>query len=390
MWKERSYHGLEITGDSIGLVRARPGRTGCPEILGGGAAPLEGIRKGRLVSEEQFLRVVRNLLEEAASLSRRRSGPVVVALDAHYSKVTKLRGTLLVPKHQASELVENLKRILEDAARNKLEEEGRTLLRVIPISGEVLNKDDEEFVHVDTEALIISADQEFTHKLARSLKKAGLHPAKFVFGPVERAFLLASDEEREYGVNYVEIGARSSTILTLEDGTCQFAEVLNLGSELITSDVSFMLQTGTEEARRLIQEAEVFETNGRAKESLHLVASLGSGVRKRVTKAVVDEIAHARMVEILLDCKGHLQDATEDRNLPNISIFGGTITQEPGAIPFIQRVFEMPVGPGSVPGFTGEATVLEDPRHYGALAACLTFPDFEIPSNAAPMEAQGL
>lgn len=297
--------GLDVGSAAVKVVVAERGADGAPAVIGIGAAPSAGIRRGMVVNLEEATASITQALAEAELTAGIHISTVHVALAGAHIRSMNSRGVVAVAGA--------LRRITRDdtyraiaAARPLALPEGREILDAIPQEfvvddqDEVMNPVGMLGTRLEVNLHVITGRPASMLNLLECVSRCGVKVTDTVVGHVAAAEAVLSSDERMLGAAVVDVGAGTTSIAIFDDGALCHTAVLSAGGDHLTNDLAVGLRVPRGEAERLkrrygrilaaaIDEREVLEVPGIA----------GSTARK-VPKRLVTEILATR-AQALLD-----------------------------------------------------------------------------------------
>jgi cell division protein FtsA len=370
MTREHTLNALDFSSGRLTAFtgRVRAGRR--LEVMAAAQEPLRGLRRDCLLSEEVLSAVLQKLLLRPGLSQSRTSGPWVVVLGNSACRGARLRGRLTISTRNRAPLEEVILTAVEQMAVQSLGPE-RHLIKVLPLQAKIEHHHPQEKkTKVQAETLAIFTSRPLITGLTGIMRKLSLTPSYFTMNALAGVNLITTSEHRQLGFTYLNLGWHTTTALVFEQGVCRFCETYAQGIELLSSDLAYMLQTGEEEARSLLDNHASLEEEEALPRELVPVPTRGQGISRRVSHQVLQDIIGARLTEIILEVKADLQQRTGFPGYGLGVFLGGLGSRLPGVEDFLQRLLDVPVRRGELPPLEGDSRIINDPAYMGALGAC--------------------
>ncbi|NLG80779.1 MAG: cell division protein FtsA [Firmicutes bacterium] len=310
--------GLEIGSTKVSEVIAAVGPDGDVEILGAGASPCQGLRRGLVVDIDAVAAAIKTANKRACHMAGFNVRSVCVGVPAVYTVSRETRGVAAVSGEDDTITVEDMKRAL-DAAKVLAVPPDRGIISVLPKEyivdgvGGIRNPEGMTGVRLEVDARVIMGQAASLANIEASVEKAGLAVAGWVLEPMAAADAVLDPEERERGVILVDIGGQITQVAAFYEGVPVLFSWVPAGGVHITNDIAIGMKVPLEQAESLKREM------GRrgVGQGSHARAVRGAAVRgaadqrkqpygPQVTSALpgdqddfLDRIVEARLREIL-------------------------------------------------------------------------------------------
>ena len=110
-------------------------------------------------------------------------------------------------------------------------------------------------VRLEAEVHIVTGAVSSAQNIIRCVNRSGFKVSDIVLEPLASARSVLTDDEKELGVLLVDLGGGTTDVLVHIEGSPYHTEVLAVGGDHVTSDLSIMLRTpqrgrGAGQARR--------------------------------------------------------------------------------------------------------------------------------------------
>lgn len=334
---------IDIGSAHIIAALAEISPVGDIKVLAFAEIPSKGVKKGGIANIGLVQHAIDTVLEELQS-------------DGSYhihSMITSLSGVSIIG-HNADGSVEirgnpisehNVKQAVAVAKEMSMLE-GRQLLHILrqtfivdkqtgidnPIGllGETLSIR----VHV------ISAAKTAYYNLLQVFSHRDIDIEQVVASGLASALAVTRPDEKQLGICVLDVGAGTTDITIIHNGMVKHTEVIQLGGELITSDIAFFMRSTVESAERIKQQIHV--DAGYAPEEIFEIQSL-SDVARTYTKQDIANVAKERCQQLIDMVMQKMRRAGVEDLFPGGFVLCGGSANLKGLDSIIMQQTQMPV-----------------------------------------------
>jgi cell division protein FtsA len=334
---------------------------GTVTIIGKGAPPSSGLKKGVVINIDQTVNSIRAAREQAERLSGYRVEWAMVSVGGNHVESQNSRGAVAVsgPKREVSR--EDVERATE-VARAVTIPSGGEVLHVLPrgfvVDGQEGVKDPlgMSAVRLEVETHIVHASATAVQNLSKCIQRADIKIDELVAAPLTSADAVLTETERELGVAVADFGAGTIDLALFLDGSPYHTGVLPLGGNNVTNDVAIGLKTSLVAAEELkIHHGTADPGSVDGDEQVEVETIGGDEAGRRASRRELAEIIEARMREVYEKIGLEIERAGSVGRLPAGLVLTGGASQLTGAAQLGREVLKMPVrvaGPSGVGGLT--------------------------------------
>ncbi len=330
MSTERIVVGLDVGTTKICALVGEVSDAETIRIIGVGVEPAQGMHRGNIVDVALATEAVRAAKLQAERTSGYEIGRAYVSVAGKHILSLNSRGVTGLNPSRGVVTVEDVERALE-AARAVALPHNREVLHVIPrtftVDGQegIRNPLGLHAFRLEVEAHIITAASSSLRNLEKCVNDAGLAVDRFVLNPLASGETVLTEAERESGVVVVDIGGGTTDLAVFIDGTVWHTAVIEVGGNLITSDIAHVLHLPPAEAERIKIEHGTSRPEGIARDQVITVHPFGEDMPTQVLASDVAQIIEARVDEIFTLVMQELKRSGYDGLLPaGVVLTGGT------------------------------------------------------------------
>jgi cell division protein FtsA len=351
-------------------------RDGNLTIIGKGAPPSAGLKKGVVINIDQTVSSIRTAREQAERLSGYRVESAIVGVGGNHVESQNSRGAVAVSGPRREVSVEDIERATE-VARAVTIPSNREVLHVLPrgfvVDGQEGVKDPlgMSAVRLEVETHIVHAGATAVQNLTKCVQRAEVRIDELVANSLASADAVLTETERELGVAVADFGAGTIDLALFLDGSPFHAAVLPLGGNNVTNDVAIGLKTSLAAAETLkISHGTADPTNVGADEQVN-VEDIGEGSGRTASRVELASIIEARMREVFEKIGEEIERAGSRGMLPAGLVLTGGAAQLAGTAELGREVLQMPVRVAAPSGVGGLTDNLLTPANSNAIGLLL-------------------
>jgi cell division protein FtsA len=368
--------GLDVGTTKICAVIAAPHGTKGLDVVGVGAAPSRGLRRGVVVNIDSTVEAIKQAVAEAEQMAGVEVSAVYAGVAGGHIRSVNSRGVVAVSGKDREVSQADVDRAV-DAARAINVPQDREIIHVLPQTFMIDDADGVREpigmsgVRLEVEVHIVTGAVTSVQNVIRSVNRAGLTVQDVVLEPIASSEAVLFRDERELGVVVIDIGGGTTDVALLRDGAIWHTAILPLGGDHITNDIAVGLRTPMADAEDLKKRYGCAVTALVPAEETVDVPSVGGRKPRQLSRQVLSEIIQPRVEEIFTLVARDLSRAGfSEAATAGVVVTGGTSILE-GVPELAESVFDQPVRRG-VPGDVGGlADVIKSPIYATAVGLAL-------------------
>lgn len=223
---------------------------------GHGVSESRGSRRGLIVDLEKAVASIQRAVEEAEALAGVNVERAVVGVAGAHIRGVNSRGGITLGGRAREITREDIRHAVEKARAIALPED-REVVHLLP---QQFILDDQEGIRdpagmlgakLEVKVHVVTAASTATQNVVSALNRAGIHVDDTVFEPLASADAILKPDERELGVCLADIGAGSTDVVVLHEGSVAHTAVIPIGGDHFTNDVAVGLRTPLAEAEKI-------------------------------------------------------------------------------------------------------------------------------------------
>ncbi|CAN5712717.1 cell division protein FtsA [soil metagenome] len=360
MEREAVLVAIDVGTSKVVVLIGEVTRDGSLTIIGKGAPPSAGLKKGVVINIDQTVSSIRAAREQAERLSGYRVESAIIGIGGNHVESENSRGAVAVsgPKREVSP--EDIERATE-VARAVTIPSNREVLHVLPrgfvVDGQEGVKDPlgMSAVRLEVETHIVHAGATAVQNLTKCVQRAEVRIDELVANSLASADAVLTETERELGVAVADFGAGTIDLALFLDGSPFHAAVLPLGGNNVTNDVAIGLKTSLAAAEELKISHGIALPSLVGEDEQVTVEDISEGAGRTASRLELATVIEARMREVFEKIGEQIERAGGRGVLPAGLVLTGGASQLAGTAELGREVLQMPVrvaGPSGVGGLT--------------------------------------
>jgi len=337
--------GLGVGTTKIAVIVAErdPRAPEAAQIIGIGAAPSQGIRKGLIVNLEQAVRSVRSALKDAENMVGFELTDAVVSFNAPEVESVMTSGMVSLGRAPRPVAVDDVERVIEAAQSELAISANRVALHTIPVRYSIdgnFGIDDPmgmTGMRLEMELQTVTVPMPGVHNVINCVERAGVRVEGLVIKPLASALGALTDEEMRVGVISLSIGGGTTGLTFYKEGRPLKVGIIPIGGDHITNDLANVLRLPLNRAEEL--KRRLFSEN---REDLAVTDSKGVSDRSVDPNMALDVIG-CRLEELFAQ---HVQAQIPENDphlFPAGIVLSGGVAKTPGIGTLLADIFKMPV-----------------------------------------------
>lgn len=336
------YVTLDIGTSSVKVIIAELANERL-NIIGVGESPSQGIKKGIIIDIDKTVDSIKKAISQAERMVGVEISQVIVGIVSNQVHLEPCHGIVAISSEN-NEITDDDVWNVMDAAQVVSLAPDREIISTIPdqfiVDGFSGITDPRRMIGVrlEMEGTLVTGSKTILHNTLRCVERAGLEVTDIVLQPLAEASISLSEDDKEFGTALINVGAGTTTISVFEQGKLTYTNVLSVGGENISKDLSLGLNTSTANAEQVkVEHGYAFYDDASADEVVG-VDVIGSNQKQHFTQLEVADIIEARMEEIFQLVINDLASVGKS-NLPGGYVITGGGVAVPGSIDLAGKVF---------------------------------------------------
>jgi cell division protein FtsA len=327
--------GLDVGTTKICTLVARFSQNNKFEIIGIGNHPSHGLKKGCVINIEKTIDSIRKSINEAKIMAGVDFDNATVGISGNHIASFNSQGEVEIRGEEVTH--SDVERAIGSAKGVPLPE-GREILHVIPQDFKI---DDIDGIKdplgicgnkIEAKIHIVTGQVHLIQNLVKCVEAAGVYAEQITLQPIASSEATLSAEEKDSGVVLIDIGGGTTDIAIWKDGSLSHTEIIPVGGNLFTNDLSEILKISFLEAEKLkISYGNLLKEGTNSKQKILLKVPQGE---RSIEVRMINEILISRAKELFR----LINRVVDDSGLYNKMAAGFVLTGGGSQIPGLETI----------------------------------------------------
>ena len=192
---------------------------------------------------------------------------------------------------------------------------------------------------LEMDGTLITTSKTLVHNILRCVERAGLIIREIYLQPLAAGTFALTDDEKNHGTAFIDIGGGSTTIALFGENRFMATAVIPVGGDHITKDLSIILKTPTEQARKIKHQYGHAFSDDASDDELFEVPVIGADSKDQYSQRYISEIIGVRLEE-LFDLILEELYRMGVRDFPGGVVLTGGITKLDGMLQLARHVLK--------------------------------------------------
>ncbi len=272
-------------------------------VIGVGQVKSNGIRRGAIVDIDATVQSIKKAVDQAERMTGLKIEEVVLGVPANQTVLQPVKGVVAVNGDGREISDDDLARVL-DSAESIATPPEKEIVNLLPrrytvdLLSEIKDPRGMIGTRLEVDATLIMTSRTLLHNVLRCVERAGLHVREIYLQPLAAGYYALTEDERNQGTAYIDLGGGSTTVAVFEDGLLTHTGVVGMGGDQITKDLSIVLETSTEQAEKIKKQYGHAFLEDASDDQLFEVQIEGTNMTQQFSQRYIAEIIGARVEEI--------------------------------------------------------------------------------------------
>ena len=362
---------LDIGSTVIRVIIAEFDSIGSLQIVGWGSSPAKGIRKGTIINIEEAVSSVTDAVAAAEQMAGRTVTHIYTGIAGGSIDCFNSRGVVAVEASGKEITTNDVERVIE-AAKALVIPLDREILHIIPqeyiIDGQTGITDPINMIGVrlEAEVHVITCSLSSKDNIVKCVNRANYFVNEIILESLAISECVLTRDEKELGVLLIDIGGGTTDILLHYGGAPYYTNVIPMGGDIFTSDISKVLNTPILSAENIkIKDGCCVVSYVDEDEEL-IIPGVAGRPPLPVAKNYLAEILEARACEMFNLVKYELTQKGYDNKFPGGVVLTGGSSLLVGLADLATEILGVQARIGRPQGISG---ITEELRHPGFATA---------------------
>ena len=381
--------GLDIGTSKIVAIVAEMSPEKRLNIIGLGAQPSRGLKKGVVVNIEATMASIQRVLEEAELMADCTITEVYTGIGGGHIRSLNSSGMVAIKEKEVTQA--DIDRVVETAKAIAIPND-QEILHILPQEFIIDGQEDVREplgmsgVRLEVKVHIVTGAVSAVENITKCVRRCGLEVKDVMLQPLAAALAVLNDDEKELGVCLMDVGGGTTDLAVFTGGAIRHTAVIPIAGDQVTNDIAMTLRTPTKDAeelklrhgcalRQLADPNDVIEVPG-----------VGDRGPRKLSRQTLAEVIEPRIEELYTLAQAELRRSGFEEQIPaGIVLTGGSSKME-GAVDLAEEVFHAPVRLGAPQGISGLVDVVRNPIHSTGVGLLL-FGAQSLPAGVSTQRA---
>ncbi|MEA1881504.1 MAG: cell division protein FtsA [Candidatus Marinimicrobia bacterium] len=349
------------------------------KLLGLGASPATGIKKGSITHRDQLIDEMDLALQEAQTMADVNVQKLALGISGDHIRGINTQGAIAIGSTDGSNVP--VQHEITDADVHRVLELAKAIS--LPVDRDILHVLPQEYVidtmdsikdpvgltgrRLEARVHLITVATTAATNLVSCAEELGVTVDGIVYQGLASSIAALVKDEKNLGVVCVDIGSTTTDIVVYHEGGIRHTATLGIGAGSITNDIAVMLQVGIEDAEK------IKKTYGSAKASMSSPAldfelpTQNGQIKRKVSEHELSRYVEARMVEILQLIMREVSRADVKEKLTYGMVLTGGGSELKNLVGLAQETINMPVRIGKPNNVSGAVDVASSPIYSSVI-----------------------
>ncbi|MCZ2257106.1 cell division protein FtsA [Sporosarcina sp. G11-34] len=344
MSQSELYVSLDIGSTSVKVLIGEVDVDNTLHVIGVGNVQSAGIRKGTIIDIDATVESIKKAVDQAERMTGMQIHEVILGIPANGVLLQDVKGVVAVSSENREITDEDLDRVMSSAQVMSVPPE-REIVNIIPKQfivddyGEIKDPRGMIGVRLEMDGTLITTSKTLVHNILRCVERAGLSIREIYLQPLATGTFALSEDEKNHGTAFIDIGGGSTTISIFGDDLFMATSVLPVGGDHVTKDLSIILKTPTEQARKIKHQYGHAFYDDASDDELFEVPVIGAESKDQYSQRYISEIIGGRLEELFELVLEELYRMGV-RDLPGGVVLTGGITKMDGVLQLARHVLK--------------------------------------------------
>lgn len=302
MSQSYNYVSLDIGSSTIKVLIGEMDHNSL-HVIGVGNVQSAGIRKGTIIDIDATVQSIRQAIEQAERMTGLKIEEVVLGIPANGVHLQDVKGVVAVNSENREITDDDLERVMKSSQVMNVPPE-REIVNLVPKQfivddyDEITDPRGMMGVRLEMDATLITTSKTLVHNILRCVERAGLQIREIYLQPLAAGTFALSEDEMNHGTAFIDIGGGSTTISVFAENRLVNTSVIPVGGDHITKDLSIVLKTPTEQARKIKHQYGHAFYDDASDDELFEVPVIGADSKDQYSQRYISDIIGSRLEEL--------------------------------------------------------------------------------------------
>jgi cell division protein FtsA len=346
----------DIGSSKICVLIGEQNSHGGLDVIGKGASPNRGTRKGNIINVDATIEAIKRAAEEAEIMAGVQIARAWVGISGSNVRSFNSRGVVAVAGKE------------REISRGVQIPQDHEVVHVVPrefaVDGQDGVGDPTGMVgsRLEADVHVVTAPVAVTQNIVTCMNKAGIEVVELVLEQFAAAEAVLTEDEKELGIVLIDIGGGTTEVAVYQRGSIAHTAVIPVGGDHFTNDLAVVLRAPIGDAERIKKKYGSALRSAVGEDEMVEVPMVGGREPKLCPRSTLADILQPRAEELLGLIQEDLQRLGVDREMRSGVVLTGGGAELEGLVEVAEGIFEGPVRRGVPAGVGGLVDVVSRPE----------------------------
>ena len=362
--EENMIVGLDIGTSKVVALVGKRNPDGSIEVVGIGAHPSRGLKRGVVVNIETTVQAIQRAVEEAELMAGCRIHSVYAGIAGSHVRSVNSHGIVAIRDREVTQA--DIDRVI-DAAQAVAIPADQKVLHILPQEFVIDNQEGIKEplgmsgVRLEAKVHLVTCAVNAVQNIEKCVRRCGLEVDDIILEQLASSYSVLTEDEKELGVCVVDVGGGTTDIAIFTAGAIRHTAVIPIAGDQVTNDIAMALRTPTQNAEEIKTKYACALTQLAGADETIKVPSVGDRAPRDLSRQALAEVVEPRYEELFALVQSELRRSGFEDLIPaGIVLTGGSSMME-GVVELAEEIFHAPVRLASPSGVQGMSDVINNP-----------------------------
>jgi len=385
--------GLDIGTSKVAAIVGELNSDGSIEIIGIGATPSRGLKKGVVVNLESTVQSIQRAVEEAELMAGCQIKSVFAGIAGSHIRSLNSHGIVAIKDKEVTQY--DIDRVI-DSARAVAIPADQKILHILPqefvidLQDGIKEPIGMSGIRLEAKVHMVTSSVSASQNIIKCIRRCGLEVEDIVLEQLASCNSVLTEDEKELGVCLIDIGGGTTDIAVFVEGAIKHTAVIPIAGDQVTNDIAVALRTPTINAEEIKRKYACALTQLASAEGTIEVPSIGDRAPRKISVQNLAEIIEPRYEELILLVQSELRRSGYEELIAAGIVLTGGSSKVMGLIELAEEIFHMPVRMGGPENVTGLTEVVKNPVHSTGVGLLMYGKEHQGLGRSLDSESAGL
>lgn len=311
-------------------------------ILANTMHPSKGVKNGIITNDDEFTKSLKEAFDEINTSLGLEISKVIINVPLVDAEYMVSEGETTITSENKVISGNDMVNALQGAIYNKIDKT-KELVTIMPIKynvdtvkDDIVNPRGLRANKLKVKAMSAITYKKNIYKVISILHSLGIEVVDILYGVIGDYYEFKNSKTDKTITGVINIGSDKTECAIFNRGIITNSKVLNIGSSIIDSDISYVYNIKKQKSKELKETFAIAHKDYASNSDIYELTNL-SNIKTKISQYEISDIVSSRLKEILINAKKGLNHLTK-KEISYIIISGG-ITNMPGFDILVKEIF---------------------------------------------------